>query len=789
MARLSWANIPAEFASTGAWAVSTLQPVLDANGAPVLRGGKPVLDKAPRHPRTLALLDMHKPETWATFEECSASTQPAIGRLLQYGEGYTVIDIDGIPQGMDPEQAQLLYDFQMWIYSRYTSYAERSQSGSGCHIILLANLNGGYRQPGFEVYGHQRYMITTGDVIRGGTVTEDQQGVDELAAFMASKTVDYGLPEDEDDERSPAEIIEKASGAKNGAKFKQLFYEGFKEGDDWSALDAALAQMIAFWTKNHRLGVEVFAQSALWRGDGSLYKKRGYESPEKYVHDYLLGRTFARAWNLRGKDEAEEAERFAAGQKIAEVYMREAQIRADTVEDDGSPEVASSLPWPGGGLLADVANYILSSAMRPVPEVALAGAVAFLAGIAGRQFNISGSGLTQYIVLAADTGRGKEAAAAGIDRLIQGMEKIDPSIQEFMGPGHIASGQGLIRALSERHSMFSVQAEFGHTLKVITDPRANHADLRTRQVLLDIFGKSGEGRKIYSSAYSDTEKNTQVIEAPNFCMLGETTPEKFFKAFDTDLVAEGFLPRFTCFIYDGPRVARNPAANQLPPEALLNRIRDLLAHVLKLKYENKFVHIHADHEAQQMLDAFDKECDKHINNPVVPEGKELWNRAHLKVLRLAALAAVGDVDHATGQLPVVRPYHVEWALGVVRMDLTRMESRISAGEVGEGEITFESHVTKMVRRYLKMNENQRSAYKVPKSIISDQQLIPFTYLRRVLRSLSEFKNHRLGVERAISDAVKDAVRAEVLLQVPATLLEGKGLKGGEVYSPGPQFRF
>lgn len=789
MANSSWANIPQDFARSGAWAVSTLAQTFDAAGNPVMRGGKPVIDKAPRHPKTGLLLDMTHPETWATFEECAASTYPAIGRLLQFGDGYVGIDLDAIPEEIDPDHRDTIRRFQLTNWETFQSYAERSQSGNGCHILVRADLNGGFRQPGYEVYGHNRYLITTGDVIRDLPIQPYQSDIDQLAEFMASQRVDYGLPEDQDDEQTVEEIIERASRARNGEKFKSLFYTDPADGDDWSGLDAALAQMIVFYTWNHRLAVEVFARSALWRGDGSLNKKRGYESPSKYVHDYLLGRTLARAWSLRKRDEEEDVRRYE--ENLQRINLQKQMnpepeptpgddpydYAAPTYEDWTGPKVS----WPESGLIQEVAQYCYESASHPVGEFALAAAVAFLAGVAGRNFHTyTGSKLTHYVVTVAGTGRGKDSGPTSIRRLVNEVSTTLPAIAFYEGPALIASGQALAKSMPDHPSAFSFIGEFGLTLQRITNPNANMADKQTRIMLLDLYSSSRLGKSIHS----DKDKNSEAVDYPNFSFLGDTTPSTYYAAMDADRVAEGLAPRLLEIVYSGPRVRLNPFIGTPPKRELVEKVAELVRRVEMLKYNTEpYYRVPASTEAKRILDRLGNYADYQINHSEDAAAAELWNRAAMKVLRLATLMAVCDL----GDFPMVQTHHVEWAKSVIWPSTAQLLLRFKSGDVGEGEITFESHVVKAVRRYVAMDEKTRLGYKVPTSLACEPQHIPFTYLRRALRLVAEFKKHRNGAARAIQDAVADAVRGEVLLKVPDAILEGRGLRGGEVYMLGPQF--
>jgi len=101
-----------------------------------------------------------------------------------------------------------------------------------------------------------------------------------------------------------------------------------------------------------------------------------------------------------------------------------------------------------------MAQFIYSAAPRPVPEVALAAAIGLMAGITGRAYNISGTGLNQYVLLLAMTGAGKEAAASGINKLMNTIKMQVPTSTGFIGPSEISSAQRFsnILAISLNHS-------------------------------------------------------------------------------------------------------------------------------------------------------------------------------------------------------------------------------------------------------------------------------------------------------------------------------------------------
>src|SRR5690606_21901645 len=143
----------------------------------------------------------------------------------------------------------------------------------------------------------------------------------------------------------------------------------------------------------------------------------------------------------------------------------------------------------------------------------ISAAIALVAGIIGRSYNISGTGLNQYIILLAKTGAGKEGAATGIENLVSAVRPIVPMVDRFIGPSAFASGQALIKVLDEQPCFVSILGEFGLTLQQLCDPRANSAQVMLRKVLLDLYNKSGWNKVLRSSVYSDTSKNTKLIRS------------------------------------------------------------------------------------------------------------------------------------------------------------------------------------------------------------------------------------------------------------------------------------
>lgn len=756
--KLDWLRLPAEMRQRKQWAVATLSPI---PGSP----GK--VDKIPRHPVTRLASDSTDPNTWGTFEEAINSGCAGIGFMLTADDPFVVIDLDDKGDLSEEQQAR-----HRKIYEAFDSYAELSQSGRGVHIILRGHVGGGLNRDKVEIYDQERFIICTGNVIRNQEVREHRELIDRLVHEMGGITVvsTVGLPESGPERMTDDELIAKAETARNGDKFKDLFYRKPAPVEDWSHRDASLAQIIAFYTRNHDQALRIFRRSALYRPHD-----KG-KNPQHYEEYYLLAKTFARAWRAEAARDAD----LDHGRRLVE-----GMLSKEAAPGAAAPTVSRASPVPEfpEGLVGKVAAYILASAQRPVPEIALAGGLAFVAGLCARQYNVSNTGLNLYVILLAETGRGKEAAASGIETLVNTMRMRVPSIETFMGPGSYASGQALVRALDNSPCLFSTLGEFGHLLRTITDKRASASDVKLRQVLLNLFSKSGKNQKLRATAYSDTEKNTQDVEAPAFTFLGDTTPEAYYASFSSGLIGEGLLPRFLTITYDGPRVPTNEAPRIDVPADLGEHLASLVTSVLNLQQTNNFVDVGFTPEARDLDREFDRYCDARINEPGANAMAEVWNRAHLKMRRVAAVLAVGR-NHLS---PQIIPSDVDWAIRLIKSDIENMALKVESGDVGEGESRRAPAVEAAIRDFLKMPTAKKAGtYRVPKAIL-EEPIIPYGYFRRRFKHHQSFQSDPRGLVQAIKAAVMDAVELGLLqkLSEEQKLLKIGPKADGDYYAIGP----
>jgi hypothetical protein len=231
---------------------------------------------------------------------------------------------------------------------------------------------------------------------------------------------------------------------------------------------------------------------------------------------------------------------------------------------------------------------------------------------------------------------------------------------------------------------------------------------------------------------------------------------------DAAAISDGWVPRFIVIEYTGDRPPRNPRAFVSPPADLIDRVAELAEAALVAERGHTVKTVEVSSDAKAVLDAFDREADGHINGNLQDASREVWNRAHLKALRLAALLAVGrDCRN-----PVVSGGDATWACDLVRRFTTRIFERFASGDVGTGDTRREADVRRAVNAWPGLSLDTKRSYGVSEKLLRSH-LMPMCYLRRRLRPLAAFRQDRRGESAALDSTVRNMVEAKELLQVSA----------------------
>lgn len=766
-------NIPLELRQLRQWVCWRYEDVPDAKGG--MRRTKVPYCPSPYSPQKASI---YNPGTWGTFAEACAQasgpTMDGIGLVLTEDDPYTGIDIDDKKENPASDAERVTH---IRILESFQSYTERSvgerwhdaagNERGGYHIIIRGKLNGGRDRGHVGVYSTQRYLTFSGDVVRNAPIGDYQELLVQLVAEMPVSEY-HGELDEVEGHLTDGELHEMASTAVNAEKYLRLVNGHATYRDDGdinspyqsrSEADLALISILAFYTRDNEQVRRMFRYSALG-------KRQKHQDSDRWINRCLKMVRSKQVPNMTPEQMTSIAEAFTK-----QFDEQEAPAPAPAPEPAPTPAPAPPPPAPAPitgartgspytlppGLVGDLAQYFHATAVRPLYEASLAAAIGLVAGIAGRSYNISGTGLNQYLLLLAGTGSGKEGMAKGVSKLISATRQYVPMIDDFIGPGAFASGQALVRTLDSRPCFLSILGEFGLTLKSINDPRAPAPMILLRKVLLDLYGKSGWTDMLQSTAYSDMEKNTKVVQAPNLSILGEATPETFYEGIDLSDIADGLIPRFQIMEYSGKRQPRNRNAGIPPSDALVQAFGSLCSAALTSQHNNMCSTVQLTADALALLDAFDVHCDEHLNNAANGGEAQLWNRGHLKALKLAGLLAVGVNPHA----PVVTAELAQWAIHFTQTNTQLLLSRFSKGDVGTGESKQIADAKRIAAEYFKLDEKKLKAYSVGKDVHA-QGLIPYRYFVTRLSNLGSFRNDRRGAVSAIKNTLDQMVQMELL---------------------------
>jgi primase-polymerase (primpol)-like protein len=210
------------------------------------------------------------PRTWTTYKLAIATYEKypndycGIGFVFT-GSGFTGVDCDHCI-----DSSGNIDSWAQDIIHHFNSFHERSPN-DGIHIYIRSEMpektiKGEVKHPGrkfklkgmrhpdaaIEMYSEGRFFTWTGRTADGApdNITHAQDALNALINRLDTK------PEKEHKQYAPPpglddnELIEKALKARNGSKFHSLYRNGDigAYGDDDSAADQALCDMLAFWT-------------------------------------------------------------------------------------------------------------------------------------------------------------------------------------------------------------------------------------------------------------------------------------------------------------------------------------------------------------------------------------------------------------------------------------------------------------------------------------------------------------------------------------------------------------
>lgn len=675
-----------------------------------------------------------------------------IGFVLCEGDGLVCIDLDVKDADNEPDSSKWTTPEQLARYERiieaFDSYTERSRSGKGWHIFVRGVTGPGARFDGVEVYSQERFIICTGNVTNDKAVEARQEWLDLLVKEIrqgqggggAGAGSRFTLVEALETE-SDHTVYTRAMEAANGAKFAQLWqgqWQGEAEYPSQSEADLSLLSMLTFYSKSNEQVRRLFRMCAL--GQRAKATKN-----DKYLNRTLV--------LIRARQDREQ--KFDAVASVAAIKLVERMAVTKPTLLPVTPK--PTLEWPPGAMGA-IAQYLYRIAPRPVREVAIVTALGMYAGFFGRHYNISKSGLNLYLVLVARSGVGKEAIHSGLSRLANaGMMGGSPGIAAHIDFSDYASGPALMRGITDRQCFVNIAGEWGRKLRKMGEDDPSGPMTTLRDQLTALYQKSGVGMIVGGINYSDKDKNVKSTDGVAYSMIGETTPANFYESLTNTMMQDGFMSRFVVVEYTGNRPELNGDMSEPPPPWFIQMTADLFTKT-SMMMPGASVEVQCCDEAAAMLKAFDKECDRQINGTNDEPWRQMWNRAHLKSLKISGLLACADnyLD------PVVQVEHAQWALELVKRDISIMSRKMAHGDVGSGDTVKERKVLSMLTEYVR--DPIPDGYKMPDAM-RVAGVVSRRYLQSRLQGVNAFENGRNGRTKELDLTIKNLCDSGYLMEV------------------------
>ncbi len=320
------------------------------------------------------------------------------------------------------------------------------------------------------------------------------------------------------------------------------------------------------------------------------------------------------------------------------------------------------------GVLKQMVDYILASAIRPQPWLAVGASLAALGAIIGRRVRTpSNLRSNLYVVGIAESGGGKDHARKAIKELL-----FAAGLAAHIGGERLASGAGLISALVRQPSTLFQIDEFGRFMGNVVDKRRAPKHLSE---IWDLFTElaTSASTTFFGAEYADQkERPRQDIIEPCACVHGVTAPGPFWEALRSGSLQDGSLARFLVFRSTVDIPDRNRRATSLAavPAALVSALQDVasvgagagnLQGISAPVIKPDPLLVPMDDAATEVFDALDDEMTFRQRAAVGSDQSAALARVWENTAKVALIKAVS----ANPRAPVIRGEDALWARDVV----------------------------------------------------------------------------------------------------------------------------
>lgn len=535
----------------------------------VQREGQSKPTKPPMNPHNGRGASHSNPLHWGTHKQAKMGTRrygfAGEGFVLSEKDNFTGIDLDNC---RDPETGE----FEPWaeaVVALAETYAEISPSGKGVRLFARGKVASATKcdPAGVEIYGKERYLTVTENHIEGTPL--DIRPAPQTLEMLLSRVEAMQPPREEPGPTAAPHINttprQAASQGGGGEFFRNVN-------------DKAL-QLLGMWVPELCPGAKYQASSGAYRvsskslgrslqedlsfhpegikdhgvadmGDANQGRRSPIDSVMEHggapdamaAAKWLCERMNKTPESLGWRDGAQHDEELAKiGDEIADELIARSAAPVEATDDTPKRIEDDELIFPyeltyHGGLLGEIIEWVYGTSQNPSRIVALATAISVIGAATGRAFcGPSESGMHLYIALLGKSGAGKNHAHDAAKRILR-----EAGLGQLSAPGKFTSQNALEAHLKDNAISVCMMDEIGETIAKFNSPRASDHLKGMADTLMTLWGVN---RGSYTTTRYAQSAGTEIIY-PSLSVLGLSTHEEFWQAFQGADVKSGFLNRF-----------------------------------------------------------------------------------------------------------------------------------------------------------------------------------------------------------------------------------------------------
>lgn len=439
--------------------------------------------------------------------------------------------------------------------------------------------------------------------------------------------------------------------------------------------------------------------------------------------------TGCKTQDQRWKERFDSIEGLVDG-AVARVKVKEAEeeaVEEDQFVPEGYKEVERCTAMVQiirpPGMLNDLFDAALSYQHLPSEVFAFASTMGLLAGICGRKFNVSRTGLNIEILVIARTGRGKDSIRRFITQTLYSLNE-NGGASSFLAPARFTGPVAMYNALKDSRSCVSVQTECG----LIKSSEAGDSSGIVRYQL-GLYSSSGQHEVMGAEGYSAKDNSIQALNAAAMTFIMESTAESFSTIFSSEkALTSGELPRVGIYRETDHIPETNFDAATDLPEPIKDKLKYLATmcsreqarptpEVINLK-------IGSPAKAQKINERWRRVMNEESDAQML-----MATRNMLRTLKYAALAAAFNNEPGDD---VIHDPELDWANAIVEAEFKSIGTFFKQAVV-EGSIYDAAKRAKV--SIIKALSGREKGHRAPPPDLAKQSIMPISVFKEIVMNI------------------------------------------------------